>query len=90
MAQLTFQVKVTIPDELVADMRDTLAAGWGYLETVDDGNGNQIPNPETKIQFATAYIRQRATADTADFIRNSYKKIKTSQLSALSVEPDLS
>ena len=95
MAQLTFQVKVTVPDELVSDMRDTLAVNWAYPETVPDPNSTEevplpdIANPQTKIQFITTYLRQKATAETADYIRSTYRKAKLSQVTTLTVDPDL-
>lgn len=95
MAQLTFQVKVTVPDAAVADMRDTIAVAWGYPETVPDPASTEevplpdIANPQTKIQFITAYLRQKATAETADYVRNTYRRAKADLVQALSVDPDL-
>jgi hypothetical protein len=96
MAQLAFQVKVNVPDGLVPDMRDTLALEWGYQETVPDPASTlevplpDIPNPQTKIQFVIAHIRQRTTAETADYVRNTYKNAKSNQIASLTVDPDLS
>jgi hypothetical protein len=36
---------------------DAFAAQFLYTDTVDDGTGNQVPNPETKQQFTQRMIR---------------------------------
>jgi hypothetical protein len=49
---------------------DAFAAMGGYQDTVPDGNGSTIPNPQTKQQFYTKRITQ--------FIRDTYKSYKIS------------
>ena len=45
-----------VDNPMLTDMRNWTASGMNYQETVDDGNGNQIPNPQSKIN----YIKQNA------------------------------
>ena len=40
-----------IPNEHVAELIEVY--GQNYQEDIDDGNGNTIPNPQTKAQFAS-------------------------------------
>lgn len=68
MAQLVTE----IPDADFVDVRDTLARVWKYPTTIDDGNGNQIPNPQSKAQFLKAYV--------AKFIKDAYKFGKAQEL----------
>jgi hypothetical protein len=37
---------------------DALALSFGWTATVPDGNGQPIPNPETKAQFARKQTRK--------------------------------
>ena len=38
-------------------MRDWTAAGMNYPETVDDGDGNQIPNPVSELAHIKTMIK---------------------------------
>lgn len=57
-------ISISIPDAVMTDVRDVLAADWGYSATVTDQNGNSIPNPVTPGAFVKAKV--------AEFIKNSY------------------
>jgi len=35
---------------------NAICSNNGYQTTVDDGTGNQIPNPQTKLQFCKAWL----------------------------------
>lgn len=59
------QVTITIPDEHMADVIDTLSARWDYPPFLSDGT---TPNPQTKAQF----VRQRL----AQYVRNEYRSHK--------------
>ena len=50
---LTFNFSAQNQKRLV----DATCANRGYTDTVDDGQGNQIPNPLTKLQFFRKYWR---------------------------------
>jgi len=50
------QITITIPDEIAPRVIDGVAGQHGYQETVLDEEGNEIPNPETKAQFAKRVI----------------------------------
>lgn len=55
MATITF----TYADSAQADFRDALAEyGGGYQATITDAEGNSIPNPQTKAQFAREVARK--------------------------------
>ena len=41
---------ITIPEALVADMIGAFGSGW--VETVQDENGEYVPNPQSKAAFA--------------------------------------
>lgn len=56
---------LTVPDPIVQDVVDAFADAYGYQAEIDDGEGNQIPNPETDIQFAKRMIRE--------YVKNVYK-----------------
>jgi hypothetical protein len=48
MAIYTFEV----PDEFSTTLGDAFAAAYGWPETVTNEQGEQVPNPETKLTFA--------------------------------------
>ena len=52
MAQLSFMV----PDALLARIVSGLCQRNGYQETITDGEGNPVPNPVTKGQFAKRIV----------------------------------
>ncbi len=54
MAQITFN----IPDAISVEILDAFCAANDYRNTIVDANGNDIPNPETKQQFAKRTLRQ--------------------------------
>jgi hypothetical protein len=53
---LTLSANAQIPDAEVNNTLDGVCYLNGYTDTVNDGNGNQVPNPQTKGQFAQAWI----------------------------------
>jgi hypothetical protein len=56
MATLSFSFNTgTVP---LSRIQDAFALAYGYQATVSDGNGGQIPNPETKAQFTQRKIRE--------------------------------
>ena len=52
------QIILNIPDAVLPRVVDAISGLHDRPDTVDDGNGNQIPNPETKGQFAKRILRQ--------------------------------
>ena len=58
MAILTIpQIDVNIPNPMSSQQAlDFFCISAGYPEFVDDGNGNLIPNPQTKAQFAKQVV----------------------------------
>lgn len=56
------QIIIEIPDNIVVEVRDTLAPFWGYKETVPDPASTpevplpDIANPQTKTAFLKAYV----------------------------------
>jgi hypothetical protein len=41
---------------IAARVGNAICANNGYQNTIDDGSGNQIPNPQTKLQFCKAWL----------------------------------
>lgn len=71
------QITIDIPDNVVVDVRDTLAPFWGYKDLVPDPAStpeNPLPdiaNPQSKSAFLKAYI--------AKWIKDNYLGAKASQ-----------
>lgn len=59
---------VTIPNGIVEDLVDAMALGTGWTETIINDEGEEIPNPETKAQWAKRILR--------DWIKRHYRKYK--------------
>jgi hypothetical protein len=53
VADYTFEL--TIPDQYIAEMIDVF--GYTWPATVVDENGDTIPNPVTKAQFAQTELK---------------------------------
>lgn len=51
-------ITITIPNPVLTRVIDGVALGHGWKPLVDDGNGNQIPNPETKTDYAKRIIKE--------------------------------
>lgn len=62
----------TIPNDKAAELRDAIAYEHGYTDTVDDGAGNQIPNPVSKTTYAQQIVDQKFD----DWLRNTYRQYK--------------
>jgi hypothetical protein len=73
------QIIIDIPDNVVVDVRDTLAPFWGYKETVPDPASTpeaplpDITNPQSKTAFLKAYL--------ANWIKQDYVGAKAQQAS---------
>ena len=61
-------ISIEIPDGVLADVRDTLSAKWGYSPTITDAQGNTTPNPVSKAAFVKSEI--------ANFVKTSYQAAK--------------
>lgn len=46
------QITITIPDEILQRVLDGIAGQHGYQTMIEQPEGEPIPNPETKAQFA--------------------------------------
>ena len=51
-------ISTTIPDEYLPRVIEALAGNYGYETNIKDAEGNTIPNPETKAQFAKRMMAQ--------------------------------
>ena len=73
------QIIIDIPDNVVVDVRDTLAPFWGYKETIPNPAStfeNPLPdiaNPQSKAAYLKAYI--------AKWIKENYVGAKAEQAS---------
>jgi len=63
-------VKLTIPNAHISRVLDAMSGIYGYQETIDDGGGSMIPNPESTADFAKRMI--------ASFVVNLLKSIVVS------------
>lgn len=52
-------IALTIPDNVAQRVLDAFCNTHGYQATVDDGSGNQIPNPQTQAQFVRATLTRK-------------------------------
>jgi hypothetical protein len=59
-------LSITVPDAIVQRVLNGAAYYNGYQDQVQDGNGNLVPNPMTKVQFVKniikTYIKNCVTA----------------------------
>lgn len=52
-------ITINIPDNQITRVLDGIAEDNGYQATIIDEEGNSIPNPETKAQFAKRIVIER-------------------------------
>jgi hypothetical protein len=52
------QEAVNLTTQQKLKMLDDYASYFGYSDTLEDGDGNTIPNPETKKEFANRMIEK--------------------------------
>jgi len=65
MAKVTFE----FPAESLSQVVNDYCEMFGYRETVEDEEGNSIPNPQGKTDFATSRIIQDAKKVSAEHQR---------------------
>ena len=70
---------VKIPNGILEDLIDAMSLGTGWTETIIDDEGEEIPNPETKEQWAKRTLE--------DWIKNHYRKYKGNEAVDV-VDPD--
>jgi hypothetical protein len=73
--QVSKTITITIAPGIAGDVVDAYAWEFQYKETILDDDGNPIPNPETKAQFALRMFTEQAQGN----IRSVYKSYKTHQ-----------
>ena len=64
----TLNLNVTVPDAQATDILNDFCVYQGYKSIIKDDQGNEIPNPQTKAQFAKAVI--------ANFVKESIKSYR--------------
>jgi len=57
MLSTGFTWTVTMDNSLAVEVRDAFCQQYNYQETIQDTNGNPIPNPESKADFAMRHIK---------------------------------
>lgn len=61
---------INIGSMLPTDFDNAIAASFGYQDTITDGSGAQIPNPETKAQYGkkmlVQLVQQKLSSGLAD------------------------
>lgn len=82
------QITIQIPDDQRHRILDSFCSKYGYSESVDDGQGGQIPNPETKVQFTKrmviAHVQEVVKAVEIEEARNA-----AAQAAAATPPPDM-
>lgn len=66
----TINMSFTVPDDKRDEMIRLFCAHHGYQAQIEDGEGNIIPNPQTKLQF----IRLRGALFFKDSAKAEYVK----------------
>lgn len=51
-------INLQIPDAVMPRVVAALVSYYGYQEVIIDAAGNQVPNPETKGQFAKRMVAE--------------------------------
>lgn len=54
---ITFTINATLPDGKATEILQKVTDYLGYRETIDDGQGAMIPNPQTRKQFLEAKLK---------------------------------
>jgi hypothetical protein len=67
-------ITITIPNDKLDIVVDAFADQYNYQETIGDEDGNQIPNPTSKNQFAKNIIKS--------FVKQVYVAKKVKELDA--------
>jgi hypothetical protein len=49
-------LSITVPNNIATRVADAICNLNGYQETISDGNGGTIPNPQTKLEFVKHYV----------------------------------
>ena len=65
-------ITITIPDGKANAIIDAFATQYNYQDEIGDEDGNMIPNPQTKKQFALEVIKS--------FVREVYKATKVKEV----------
>jgi hypothetical protein len=68
-ADVIFKVEGTVNQGVLS--RDAICQNYGYQETIQDGDGSIVPNPESKGSFAKRVI--------LSFIKDNIRAYKTSE-----------
>lgn len=78
---------VTVPDAQATAILDDFVAYHGYQATIKDAEGNDIPNPQTKAQFAKAkvvsFVRESIKSFRANASANSARDVKIQEVDAI-------
>jgi hypothetical protein len=82
MAQIEITIPIIVPDNKVVEMRDLVAAKWGWTALVDDGNGGTIANPLSKIQYITQYLTNYLAQVAKSTLKQTYQEEKKATVDA--------
>lgn len=85
MAQVNYNINLTIPDALALEMVNLFAPEFGYSEMIPDGLGGEIPNPQTKAQFVNDYMQVMIKSYTKNYIRTLYKSLKSKDIEDITI-----
>lgn len=64
-------IQVTTPNDQLARAVTALTNLYGYKETITDAEGNEVPNPQTKNDFARQQV--------ARFIKEAVKQYEAEE-----------
>jgi hypothetical protein len=60
-------LSITIPDDITARVISAVAYNNGYSDTVPDQNGQPVPNPLSKTQFAKDILKNWIKANVVSY-----------------------
>lgn len=58
------EIKITIPSDMENDWLDAFADEYKYQENINDKDGKEVPNPQTKKEFVFERIN--------DYVKNVF------------------
>lgn len=51
------QLIINVDDAIAPRVLDSFARATGWTDTIDDGTGVQVPNPESKLAYSKRMLR---------------------------------
>lgn len=78
-------ILIVVSADIKDDVIEAYAWQFNYRETVSNDDGQQIPNPESKVQFANRQFVESAQANIRSMYK-SYMRYKGAEAAALEAD----